>query len=60
MDPVSPDKFELAVRILGNEVVAFSVSSESTKKNFIVIGAILAVLGSVLLNQLLPVIQAVM
>jgi hypothetical protein len=60
MDPVSPDKFELVVRILGNEVVAFSVSSESTKKNFIVIGAILAVLGSVLLNQLLPVIQAVM
>ncbi len=58
MDPVSPDKFELAVRILGNEVVAFSVSSESTKKNFIVIGAILAVLGSILLNQLLPVIQA--
>ncbi len=60
MDPVSPDKFELAVRILGNEVVAFSVSSESTKKNFIVIGAILAVLGSILLNQLLPVIQALM
>lgn len=60
MEPVSPDKFELAVRILGNEVVAFSVSSESAKKNFIVIGAILAILGSVLLNQLLPVIQAFM
>jgi hypothetical protein len=54
------DKFELAIRILGNEVFAFSLSSASAKRNFIVIGAILTLFTVILLKELVPVFMLLM
>ena len=52
-----PETFEIRLRILGNEVVAFSLSSESPRKNWVVIGMIVAVLVAALANQLVPLIE---
>jgi hypothetical protein len=54
------DKFEFAIRILGNEVFAFSLSSASAKRNFIVTGMIITVFAVILLKELVPVIQLLM
>lgn len=55
-----PEKFEIAARILGNEVFAFSISSQSQRKNWIVIGTIVMTLTVISMNYLLPLIQYVM
>lgn len=55
-----PEKFEIAARILGNEVFAFSISSLSPRKNWIVVGSIVMFMTVISMNYLLPIIQYVM
>lgn len=50
------DKFEIAFRVLGNEIFAMNLSSKSSKKNWAVFGIIMLILVTVLIQQLIPLI----
>ncbi len=56
--PVEVDSFELAFRLLGNEIIAMKLSSKSSKKNWIIFGLISLVLLAFLANQLTPLFLA--
>lgn len=51
------DRIEIALRILGNEIIGFQIHSFSKKKNIFVTSAILLILVTLLLSQLVPLIQ---
>jgi hypothetical protein len=51
------EKFEISLRLLGNEIFAMQLMSQSAKKNWAIFGLISLVLITVLLDQLLPVIE---
>jgi hypothetical protein len=53
------EKFEISLRLLGNEIFAMQLMSQSAKKNWAIFGLISLVLITVLLDQLLPVIEKV-
>lgn len=55
MEP-QEDKFEIAFRILGNEIFAMNLISKSAKKNWAVFGIIMLILVTVLIQQLTPLI----
>lgn len=54
------ETFEIALRILGNEIFAMQISSKSAKKNWIIFGLITLVLLTVLANQLSPALIALL
>lgn len=54
------ETFEIALRILGNEIFAMQISSKSAKKNWIIFGLITLVLLTLLANQLSPALIALM
>jgi hypothetical protein len=51
------EKFEISLRILGNEIFAMQLLSQSQKRNWAVFGLISLVLLTILVNQLMPMIQ---
>ena len=54
------ETFEIALRILGNEIFAMQISSKSAKKNWVIFGLITLVLLTVLANQLSPALIALL
>lgn len=55
MEP-QEDKFEIAFRVLGNEIFAMNLVSKSAKKNWAVFGIMMLILTTVLIQQLTPLI----
>jgi hypothetical protein len=56
--PPETETFEIALRILGNEIFAMQISSKSPKKNWVVIGLVSVVLLATLANQISPLLLA--
>jgi hypothetical protein len=54
------ETFEIALRILGNEIFAMQISSKSAKKNWVIFGLITLVLLTALANQLSPALIALL
>lgn len=54
-----PEKFEMSFRLLGNEVLAFSILSESKRKAWIAISIIALVVLLAVSTQFLPLITAI-
>lgn len=55
---VAPEeKFEISLRLLGNEILAMALLSQSKKKNWVVFGLIAFILITVILERLVPVIE---
>ena len=51
---VEPEKFEVAIRIMGNEIIAFSLNSDSPRKTWIAVSMITLVIIIMLLADALP------
>lgn len=51
------EKFEISLRLLGNEIIAMALLSQSKKKNWVVFGLIAFILTTVILERLVPVIE---
>ena len=57
---VAPEeKFSVSFRILGNEIFAVDLSSQSDRKNWAIFGLIALVLLTLFAQQLLPLIIAI-
>ncbi len=56
---VEPEKFEIAIRIMGNEILAFSLMSDSPRKNWIVVSMISLIIVIMLLEYALPGIMSI-
>jgi hypothetical protein len=57
--PVSEEKFEISLKLLGNEIFAMQLVSQSAKKNWAIFGLISLVLFTIIVDQLLPLIEKV-
>jgi hypothetical protein len=57
--PASEEKFEISLKLLGNEIFAMQLVSQSAKKNWAIFGLISLVLFTVIVDQLLPLIEKV-
>jgi hypothetical protein len=55
-EPTKPEKFEIAIRLLGNEILAFSIFSESKRKAWIAISIISIIVLLMVANQFIPLI----
>lgn len=55
--PAPEEKFEISLRLLGNEIVAMALLSQSMKKNWVVFGLIAFILTTIILERLVPVIE---
>lgn len=55
--PAPEEKFEISLRLLGNEIVAMALLSQSKKKNWVVFGLISLILITVILERMVPVIE---
>lgn len=53
------DKFEISLRLLGNEIFAMSLLSSSKKRNWMVFGLITLILVSILVERLIPVLDKI-
>ena len=51
---VEPEKFEVAIRVMGNEILAFSLNSDSPRKTWIAVSVITFVIILMLLVDTLP------
>jgi hypothetical protein len=51
---VEPEKFEVAIRIMGNEILAFSLKSDSPRKTWVAISVITFAVILLLLADTLP------
>ena len=58
--PEPPERLEMVFRLLGNEIVAFTLISESKRKNWISISVIAMVVTLTVLDHLLPMIQTLL
>lgn len=56
-NPAPEEKFEISLRLLGNEILAMALLSQSKKKNWIVFGLIAFILMTIVLERLVPVIE---
>lgn len=56
-NPAPEEKFEISLRLLGNEILAMALLSQSKKKNWVVFGLIAFILITVILERLIPVIE---
>ena len=57
--PVSEEKFEISLKLLGNEIFAMQLVSQSAKKNWAIFGLISLILFTIIVDQLLPLIEKV-
>lgn len=57
--PTPEEKFEISLRLLGNEIFAMQLMSQSQKKNWAVFGLISLVLITIIVEQMLPIIEKV-
>ena len=57
--PVSEEKFEISLKLLGNEIFAMQLVSQSAKKNWAIFGLISLILVTIIVEQLLPLIEKV-
>lgn len=53
-----PEKFEMALRLLGNEVLAFSILSASKRKAWIAIAIISLIVLLAVSSQFIPLLTA--
>ncbi len=51
------EKFEISLRLLGNEIIAMALLSQSKKKNWVLFGLLAFILITVILERLVPVIE---
>ena len=56
-DPAPEEKFEISLRLLGNEIIAMALLSQSKKKNWVLFGLLAFILITVILERLVPVIE---
>jgi len=56
---VEPEKFEVAIRIMGNEILAFSLNSDSPRKTWIAVSVITFVIILMLLVDTLPTLLSI-
>ncbi len=56
---VPEEKFEISLRLLGNEILAMALMSQSKKKNWVIFGLISLILIMLILERTLPVIEKV-
>lgn len=56
-EPAPEERFEVSLRLLGNEIIAMALLSQSKKKNWVVFGLIAFILITVVLERLVPVIE---
>jgi len=56
---VEPEKFEVAIRIMGNEILAFSLNSDSPRKTWIAVSVITLVIVLMLLVDTLPTLLSI-
>lgn len=56
---VEPEKFEVTIRIMGNEILAFSLMSDSPRKNWIVVSILSLIIVIMLLEYALPGIMSI-
>lgn len=54
-----PEKFEVAIRIMGNEIIAFSLTSDSKRKTWIAVSVITFVIILMLLVDTLPTLLSI-
>jgi hypothetical protein len=57
--PALEEKFEISLRLLGNEIFAMQLVSQSAKKNWAIFGLISLILVTIIVEQLLPLIEKV-
>jgi hypothetical protein len=55
-----PEKFEVAIRVMGNEIIAFSLNSDSPRKTWIAVSMITFVIIIMLLADTLPTLLNIM
>lgn len=55
--PAPEEKFEISLRLLGNEILAMALLSQSKKKNWVVFGLISLILITIILERIVPVIE---
>lgn len=56
MEDSKPDNFDLSFRILGNEIIGLSLSSQSTARNWTAFGLIVLVVLTILMAEVGPTI----
>lgn len=57
-EPVEEDKFEIAFRVLGNEIFGMTLTSRSRVKNWAVFGLVVLVVLTLLFSEVSPLIFA--
>lgn len=58
--PAPPERLEMVFRLLGNEMIAFTLVSESKRKNWISISVISVVIMLTVFDHLLPMLKTLM
>jgi len=58
-EPAEEEKFEISLRLLGNEIFAMQLMSKSKKRNWAIFGLISLVLITILVNAMMPLLQTV-
>lgn len=51
-DDNSPSRFEVALRLLGNEVIAFSLIASDIRSRYVIWGSVIAALGVAAISYL--------
>jgi hypothetical protein len=54
---VDPENFEVTLRLFGTEVVAFKLTSQSSRKMWVVVGTIVSMVVVLIVKEAMPVIQ---
>ena len=57
--PAEEEKFEISLRLLGNEIFAMQLMSKSKKRNWAIFGLISLVLVTILVQKMMPLLQTV-
>lgn len=55
-----PEKMEVLIRVLGNEIFAFAIVSESKRKNWIIISLISLLFVAMIFDQISPLVMLLM
>lgn len=52
-----PENFEVTLRVFGTELIGFKLSSQSSRKMWVVIGTLIVVVVGLLSIEVTPIIQ---
>ena len=55
-----PENFEVTLRLFGTEVVAFKLTSQSSRKMWVVMGTLVGFIVVLIANEAVPLIQQLM